>query len=109
MHEAAIARAIAATLRDRALTERAVRIVVTGGHTEPAAFDAALLEQLGRARPQLDLDRIEVVHRPGELRCIDCGVTFPDTLDACPTCRGPGLPGRMDESIAIEVLERPGS
>ncbi|HSG86915.1 MAG TPA: hypothetical protein VLA23_11315 [Candidatus Limnocylindrales bacterium] len=109
MHEAAIARAIAASLRDRALLGRPVRVVVSGGHTNPADFDAALLEHLAGVGPPIDVALIEVVHRPDEMRCLACDRTFPDTLDACPACGGPGMPGRMDETIAIEPLEGPGS
>ena len=108
MHEAAIARAIAATLRDRALLGRPVRVVVSGGHTDPADFDASLLGHLAGVRPPIDVALIEVVHRPEEVRCLACDGTFEGTHDSCPACGGPGLPGRMDETITIEPLEGPG-
>jgi hypothetical protein len=108
VHEAAIARAIASTLRDRALLGRPVRVVVSGGHTDPAGFDASLLGHLASMRPPIDVALLEVIHRPEEARCLWCDATFPDSLDACPVCGGPGLPGRMDETVTVEPLEGPG-
>lgn len=110
MHEAGIARSIAATLRDAGLQGRPFRVLVTGGHAVPADFDAALLANLEIVEPPVDSRLVEIVHLPTDLLCAGCGSSFRGPVDAvCPRCGGPGLAGRMDEVIEIESLEGPGS
>jgi hypothetical protein len=109
VHEAGLAAAIATAVRDAGLVGRPVRIVVTGGHDEPSAFDQALLFHLSAALPEADATLFTIVHDASEQWCPACGRPFEAVWgQPCPACGGPGLPVRMDEEIAIEPGEGPG-
>ena len=105
MHEAALATAVAATIRERGLTGKAVRLVVSGGHTAAEAFDAALRLHLAAADPALDHDAISIVHMPEERPCLACGDSFTAVgLSAtCPSCGGLGLARPGPERIELEI------
>lgn len=103
MHEAGVANAIAAVIRDKGLLGRPVRVLVTGGHDEPSAFDAAVRFHLSFALPELDSDELAIVHLPAEHWCADCGETFEAVWDEpCPQCGGLGLTVRTAETIEVE-------
>ena len=123
MHEAALARSIAeailermpghvgfATLRDparEAPVTPPVRVLVRGGHAEPGAFDAALLEHLRAELPGWDGSGLEVVHEPAPRLCAACGATFeaPGEASPCPSCgASSSLPTIEHEQVEIEVL-----
>jgi Zn finger protein HypA/HybF involved in hydrogenase expression len=104
MHEAGLATALAATIRERGLERAALRVVVTGAHHEPAVFDPAIRLHLSMIAPDMDPEMIEFVHRPVERPCLGCGNPFaavgPDA--PCPDCGGPGLPSPDPERVELE-------
>jgi len=110
VHEAGIARAIAETLRTEGLVGVPVRVLVTGGHDEPADFDASLLLHLGLAAPGIDLSSIRVVHLPSERWCATCGNRFEAVGEAdCAACGGATMASQLDERVEIERADGPGS
>lgn len=103
MHEAGIARGIAETLREEGLLGVPVRVLVTGGHDEPAAFDASLLFHLGLAAPENDLALIRIVHLPSERWCSGCGLRFEAVGEVdCPSCGAATMGTHIDERVEIE-------
>ncbi len=102
MHEAGLAKGIAAQIQHRRARGSDVRILVTNGHDEPAAFDDALRLHLAAAVPGLDVDAIEIVHRPQARLCGDCAVPFTGQVaDPCPACGGAGVSISAPERIEI--------
>lgn len=109
MHEAGLAAAIASAIREGGLVGRPVRVLVTGGHDEPSAFDASLRFHLASALPEADTTDLAIVHLPSEHWCASCGRRFDAIWDEpCPDCGGAGLPSRLDEGIELEVVDGPG-
>ncbi len=106
MHEAALADAVASRLRREGLLNGShppVRIVVSGGHTDAASFDAALLLHLTIAAPELIPGQLDIIHRPRRYLCGRCGSAFSDLDEAsCPSCGGPGISPRQPEQVEIE-------
>lgn len=103
MHEAGVANAIAATIREAGLLGGPVRVLVTGGHDAPPAFDAAVRFHLSALLPELAADELAIVHLPAEHWCADCGETFEAVWDEpCPRCGGPGLMVSTAETIEVE-------
>ncbi|MEX1173311.1 MAG: hypothetical protein WEG56_11955 [Chloroflexota bacterium] len=104
MHEAGIAAALAAAIRERDVDVSAVRVVVTGAHHSPAVFDPAVRLHLSMIAPEIDVEAIDFVHRPVERPCIGCWTLFaavgPDA--PCPACGGPGLPSPDPERVELE-------
>lgn len=110
MHEAGIARAIADTLRAEGLLGVPVRVLVTGGHDEPAAFDASLLFHLELAAPDVDLALLRIVHLPSGRWCPSCGERSEAAGEAdCPACGSATMASQPDERIEIERADGPGS
>ncbi len=105
MHEAGLARAVAATLRERDLTVGAVRLLVRGGHHEAAAFDAALRAHLSALLPGTEADDAEIVHVAIEQLCVGCGRLFeaPAPEAVCPACGASALPSLLEEQVEIEL------
>jgi Zn finger protein HypA/HybF involved in hydrogenase expression len=105
MHEAALASAVAETIRERGLDARAVRLRVSGGHTDVDAFDAALRFHLAAISPDLHLDAVPISHVPEERPCLSCGQSFAAVgLSAtCPRCGGVGLGQPGPEHVEIET------
>jgi hypothetical protein len=109
VHEAGIARAIAETLRAEGLLDVPVRVLVTGGHDDPAAFDASLLFHFELAAPDVDLALVRIVHLPSDCWCPTCGHRFEAVGEVdCPACGGPTMGSRLDEHIEIERADGPG-
>jgi hypothetical protein len=108
MHEAGIARAIAETLRAEGLLGVPVRILVTGGHDEPSAFDSSLLFHLELAAPDVDAALLSLVHLPSGRWCPSCAHRFEAVGEAdCPACGGATMASQVDELIEIEVADGP--
>ncbi len=107
MHEAGLAEAIAAEIRERGLERESLRLEVTGGSGDVEAFDAALRLHLSLALPDLDVAAIGIDHRVTRL-CPRCGpVAGPGGGDGpCPTCGGPSVVLPTPEQVAIGVAER---
>jgi len=104
VHEAGIAHGIAETLREEGLLGVPVRVLVTGGHDEPSAFDASLLFHLGLAAPEVDLGLVRIVHLPSERWCSACGRTFEAVGEVdCPDCGGATMGRMLDEQVEIEA------
>jgi len=105
MHEAGIARSIAAALRGRDLAGGRVVVHVSGGHHEPADFDASLLAHLQAEAPDF-APFVEIVHDPSERLCVACGGQFRAVLsqDPCPACGGAGLPMLENETVEVELV-----
>jgi Zn finger protein HypA/HybF involved in hydrogenase expression len=110
MHEAALARNVAKSLKSRGLRLADVRLNVRGGHRDPSDFEADLRVQLLQAMPEdakavpgLEIRRVAFGHL-----CPGCGTEFESTQIAapCPRCRAESLPDLTDEQVDIERLER---
>lgn len=104
MHEGRIAQAVAAEIRERGLGGRGLRLVVSGGHGDAPAFDAALRLHLAVALPHLDVAAIEIVHRPAVHLCGGCGGAYvaPEPTSRCPACAGEGVAIPTPERIDLE-------
>lgn len=105
MHEQGIAASVIGTLLARDVRDARVRLHVSGGRTDSAAFDAALRAHL-EADPRLTLE-LEIVHAPADFVCAWCAAPFvTSTQDTeCPGCGGPPLPAAADEQLEIELLD----
>ena len=105
MHEAALAAAVAEALRRPDVRGRPVNLLVTGGHTDRVAFDAALRFHLAAAAPEIDLEVVSIVHVVQERPCLGCGHTFAaaDLAAECPLCGGIGLALPSPEQVQIEL------
>lgn len=106
MHEAGIARSIAAALRGQAVDGRTVRLHVRGGHHDPGEFEAALRTHLRIEAPELDAVPIELVHAAVPRLCVGCGREFaaPGPDDPCPSCGGASLPLQEHEQVEVELV-----
>lgn len=104
MHEAGIATAIAATIRERGLPASAVRVVVTDAHHEPGVFDDSVRLHLAIQAPDLDVDAIRFIHLPSSRLCLACSGTFSatDPYASCPGCGGAGMPTQDAEVVELE-------
>jgi len=104
MHEAGIATAVAAEIRERGLDPARVKILVSGGHGDPVSFDAALRAHLEGAAPGLGLGGVCIVRAPTRLVCAHCAALFPasEPDTACQWCGGPGIPRSEPESVELE-------
>lgn len=107
MHEAGLAAAVAQALRHEGLVGSdgpRIRLLVSGGHGEPEAFDAALRLHLSASVPELELDRVVIVHGPVTRLCADCTATYRsvDPSAPCPVCGGPGIAMPAAERVEIE-------
>jgi hypothetical protein len=104
VHEAGIARAIAAELRERGLAVGEVRLLVEGGHDAPDAFDASLRAHLALEMPGVDV--IRILHLPSLRLCAGCGRAFESVTaeDPCPVCGGSSLPEPVrNERVRLEI------
>jgi hypothetical protein len=110
VHEAGIATAVAAEIRERGLDPSRVRLLVTGGHGDLAAFDAALVAHLEAAAPGAGLGRVRIVHLATSRLCARCAAPFKaiDEAVSCPACGGPGIAPGHAESIELAWDEAPG-
>lgn len=104
MHEAGIAVAVAAEIRDRGLDPSRVRLLVSGGHGDAHSFDAALRAHLDAAAPSLGLGAVRIVHAPVPRLCANCASQFraASAEEPCPTCGGPSIILAESESIELE-------
>lgn len=103
MHEAGIAVAVAAEIRDRGLDPSRVSLLVSGGHGDAHSFDAALRAHLVAAAPSLGLGAVCIVHAPVPRLCAHCASEFraASAEEPCPTCGGPGIALAEPESIEL--------
>jgi hypothetical protein len=109
MHESGLALAVADTLRTQDLDGALVRLLISGGHSEPADFDQSFRFHLSAAAPDLEHVPVEIVHLPSDRGCIGCGRTFAALTgdEPCPACGAAGLPLATAEHVEIELV-RPG-
>lgn len=109
MHEAGLAIAIAAALHDAPERHDAahLRLIIKGGHDDPASFDAALRFHLGFHAPELEMDRLQVVHEPIVRLCSGCGQPFlhADPFGPCPRCAAPALRTGTPEEVEFEWID----
>lgn len=110
MHEAGLAVAVAAEIKARRLDPGRVRVVVSGGHADPAAFDAALRAHLDATEPALGLGAVGIVHARVPNLCAGCASFFRavEPAASCPSCGGPGMPLGGPESVELEWGEPDG-
>lgn len=107
MHEARVARTVAREVEGRGLAGHELRLVVSGGHADRAAFEAALRTQLAAALPHVDVTRIEIVHRPGPQLCNGCaGAFIAPPGERCPMCGSDGTPLPAPERVELHWAER---
>lgn len=106
MHEAGLARAVVARLRDGGFELRDVRLLVRGGHHEPEDFDAAMRAHLSGELSGEDSSGLQIVHVPFGHLCLACGRSFDAAAldESCPGCGGDALPSILDEQVEIELL-----
>jgi Zn finger protein HypA/HybF involved in hydrogenase expression len=113
MHEAGLAAAVAAALRREgvaALAGARVRLLVSGGHSEPADFDESFRFHLATSAPEFANAELEIVHLPVDRLCVGCGGSFAAVAedDPCPACGGAGLPLPVPERVEIELVRPDG-
>jgi hypothetical protein len=103
MHEGRIADAVAAEIRERGDGD-GLRLIVSGGHGDAQAFDAALRLHLAAALPQLDVSAISIVHRPAARLCGGCAGAYiaRHPSDRCPACGGEGTAVPIPERVDLE-------
>jgi len=105
MHEAGLAATIVAELREGRLAGQVARprLVVRGGHDDPADFDASLRLHLALAGPDLSDPLLEIVHLPVDRLCGGCGRRFDAVgpLATCPSCGGAALPSSAPEDVEL--------
>ena len=110
MHEGALAGEVAIQLREarRAGLTGRPRLIVRGGHHDPADFDAALRLHLMLEAPELDETAIEIVHLPVARLCSRCGRQFSAALPlaACPACGSAALPSAVAEDVELHWADR---
>jgi len=108
MHEAGLARSIAAALEDAGRLEPGVRVRlhVSGGHDDPELFDESLRLHLGLIAPALG-EQIEIVHEPVERLCSGCLEPFHAVTadEPCPRCGSIAVPVPTPERVDVELLE----
>jgi Zn finger protein HypA/HybF involved in hydrogenase expression len=104
MHEAALASALAGAIREHGQQGREVRVLVSGGHSDADAFDAALRTHLAAIDPGLDLSAISIDHLPEQRPCLSCGRSFAAVgmVASCPHCGGSGLAAPRPEHVELE-------
>lgn len=104
MHEAALASAVADAITSRGMHGKPVRLLVSGGHADQHAFDAALRFHLEGCEPAIDTGSLTIVHLPVERPCLACGRLFAAIGLAadCPHCGGIGLARPGPERVQIE-------
>jgi Zn finger protein HypA/HybF involved in hydrogenase expression len=111
MHESGLAAGVANALRRARLDggNRPVTLVVSGGHDQPDAFDAAFRMHLSVRLPGFDLKRLAIEHRPSRAVCVTClGEFFADDhSSSCPICGGAGLVAPVPETAEIEWGDEP--
>lgn len=106
MHELGLARSIAATIRSHGWETSPVEIRVSGGHSQPAEFDAALLAHIACEAPEIAVERVSIVHLPMALMCSVCATSYSAPPEAaCTRCGGPPLPSLQPEQIELSVEE----
>ncbi len=105
MHEAGLAAAVAAALAEHDLDGARIRLLVTGGHGDERAEDAALRTHLSIAAPAVNWAAIEIVHLPSDRVCAACSTGFRASRsdEPCPACGGSALPVPTPEAIEIEL------
>jgi Zn finger protein HypA/HybF involved in hydrogenase expression len=109
MHEAGLAAAVADALRREgveAVDGAHIRLLVSGGHSEPADFDDSFRFHLATRAPEYDAAAIEIVHLPVDRLCVGCGEPFAAVAsdEPCPRCGGSGLPVPTPEKVEIELV-----
>ena len=104
MHEAALASALADAITSRGLQGKPVRLLVSGGHADHDAFDAALRFHLEAGETAVDTGTLTIIHLPTERPCLACGRLFAAVGLAadCPHCGGIGLARPGPEQVQIE-------
>jgi hypothetical protein len=105
VHEAALALAVAEQIRQRGMLGRPMTLLVSGGHADADAFDAALRLHLAASEPRLDTDALTIVHLLEERPCLSCGQSFAAVgqLADCPYCGGVGPLRARPEKIEIAL------
>jgi Zn finger protein HypA/HybF involved in hydrogenase expression len=109
MHEAGLAVAVAAELRERGLGPQGVVLRVSGGHGDPAAFDAALRMHLAATMAWASGDALVIEHVPSPRLCAGCAGLF-ESVDPgapCPACGGPGIAVPVPEQIELVAVDPP--
>lgn len=108
MHEQGIAASVIEAVLRNGLARMPLRLLVTGGRSDPAAFDAALLSHL-EADPRWAVARVEIVHQAVDTVCSGCAriVKGGAAGDACASCGAPPLPVSFAERIEVEALDKP--
>lgn len=108
MHEAGLAAAIVAEIRDRQLDAMGLRLVVHGGH-DGEAFEGALREHLALVLPPAVVASMEITHEATPRLCATCVQVFEGGLEGaeCPSCGGPGLPVAVDAWVEIDLDGEP--
>ena len=103
MHESALASSVAQAIRERALSGVPIRLVVSGGHSDAHAFDAALRLHLAAGAPEIDLEAMTIEHLAEERPCLWCSRTFAAVGSPadCPWCGGVGLTPPRPEHVEI--------
>jgi len=107
MHEAGLAAAIADAVQRAGPLDGAtrVRLLVTGGHDDPEAFDDALRLHLHGQAPDV-ASAVDIVHVAVERLCLGCGGAFDAVRsdEPCPGCGGSAMPLPVPERVDVELV-----
>jgi Zn finger protein HypA/HybF involved in hydrogenase expression len=109
MHEAGLARGVAKLLRESGLRVGQVRLIVRGGHHDPAEFEAGMRVHLVAEIPEdaAAVSSLEIRRVPFGHYCPSCDAEFGSVEFAppCPSCGAETLPDFANEQIDVELLE----
>ncbi len=103
MHEAGLAGAVLAALREHPADGGRLRVYLWTS-SPPAELARSITAYLAAADPPVAVPVIEVVPRAQVRTCAACAASWPSTEPdpPCPDCGGPPLPPVHDHRIEIE-------
>jgi Zn finger protein HypA/HybF involved in hydrogenase expression len=112
VHEANLARGVANVLREGGLRLEQVRLIVRGGHRDPAEFESDLRTHLVAEMPEnaAAVAKLQIQRIPFGHYCPACDAEFGSTefSPPCPHCGEETLPNFANEQIEVQLLEEPG-
>lgn len=107
MHEAGLARAVAAAILERGLDPGTVTVRVTGGHGDPEHVRDSLRAHLEPLLGASGAATIGIELAPTPRLCAGCAAVFSAvaSTEPCPTCGGAGIVVPTPEQVELLVAD----